>query len=164
MAESQQKFTVNIPVELNASERLELAELIIDHVYERTDSGLDVNNKSFTPYAKSYSKSKDFRLAGKSNVVNLQLTGEMMRSLEVINHTSGEITIGYETGTEENDKAAWAAASDNGPSREFLGISDKTLNLLIKSIELNRTDEKEEASKTVAIRILERLGLKDNES
>jgi hypothetical protein len=141
-----------------------LGELVIDRIKERTDNGLDINNKPFAPYSKSYAGSKDFSIAGKTKGnVNLQLTGEMLRSLELLEHSTGSITIGYKVGTSENDKAAWAVASDNGPSRRFVGLPEKDLDLLIKQVNLQRVDEEDEVTSRLATRILARLGVGDED-
>lgn len=160
MSEPQQKVKLSIPESFNETDRVQLGELVIDHILERTSQGLDKNNKGFTAYAKSYSGSKDFRLAGKSkSTVNLQLTGDMLQSMTLLDHGTGYITVGYESGTDANDKADWAAASDNGPSREFVGIKESNLNLLVEQVNLTKVDENEEASNTLARRILASLGV-----
>lgn len=160
MAEPQQKVRLTVPDNFNESDRIQLGELVIEHILERTSQGLDKDNKSFTPYSKSYSGSRDFKTAGKSkSTVDLKLSGDMLASMSLLDHGTGYITVGYESGTEANDKADWAAASDNGPSRQFVGITDKSLELLVKQIAITKEDENERVSRKLAVRILSRLGI-----
>lgn len=124
MAESQQKVTINISRELNAQQRIRFSELAIEKIQTRTRSGLDIEGVRFQQYSASYKDSIDFDIAGKTGTVNLEQTGDMLDSIELLGHGTGFVVLGYEAGTLANDKAAWAAASDNGASRRFLGLSE----------------------------------------
>jgi hypothetical protein len=157
--EPQLKKRITVPPNLDAEERLAVAEGVIEFIKQRTDKGLDVNGNRFAPYSESYVESKDFELADKSkNEVNLRLTDEMMESMQVIDSGRGFITIGFESGTEANDKAVWQQRSDNGPSRQFLGIAEKDLELVLAK---TTVAEKaiNEAAGSLASRILRGLGL-----
>lgn len=130
MAERHQFFTVSIPTEYTSDDRVLLGKRIVSFIKDRTDRCLDKNNKRFKNYSTSYSRSLDFKNAGKSiSHPDLQLSGDMIGTLDVLNHGDGFITIGYEDGSEENDKAAWQIdnTQQGFPKRDFLGIADDDL-------------------------------------
>jgi len=138
---AQQKTTIKINKKYNPREREAIGKEIVNHIIKRTLSGKDVNNRNFTGYSKSYKKSLEFKIAGKSsNKVNLRLSGEMLNELKVLKNRSGEITIGYESGSEENDKAEGNQKGTYGnprpvtKPRRFIGISGNDLrkNILSK--------------------------------
>lgn len=138
-SEPQQKFIIDIPVEFDEVERQKIAELSVQRIVARTDVGIDKTGKRFSPYSASYVNSLDFKIAGKNrNEVNLQLTGDMINSLQILESKPGKIILGYNEGTIENDKAAWAAASDNGPSRKFLGLKPEELELILAEVRMSR--------------------------
>jgi hypothetical protein len=147
------KYTVTIPDNLNTFQREELSQRIIQTIKERTNQGIGVNGQKFASYSSSYVNSLPFRIAGKSaSQVNLRLSDEMMDSLEVVDSGSGFITLGF-TNASAEQKAEWNAASDNGPSREFLGISQSELDALLSDY----TEESEETtvSESLVNRVLE---------
>ena len=126
MSEPIQFETITIPSYLNEAQRDKLGREIVRFIISRTSKGLDKYNRPFRRYTDSYKNTLDFKLAGKSGKVNLELTGEMLNTLEVISHAPGVIRIGY-TGGSSNDKASFNR--QNG--REFIGITPKDLDLLI---------------------------------
>ena len=135
--EPQMRKRISIPKEFGPNQRQALADKVISFIQERTDSGKDVNNRSFAKYSADYIASPEFKQAGKSpDHVNLRLSNDMMDSLELLSHGSGYITIGYQADTESNNKAIWNEASDNGPSRKFVGISDSDLEKLIAEVNI----------------------------
>ena len=132
MSEPRQTFTIKIPSEWDAATRVSFGKSVIREIQRRTEKGIDKNGNAFKHYSDSYANSLDFAIAGKSKShVNLRLTGEMMNTIEITSHASGVVNIGFKPGTDENDKAAWAAASDNGPSRQFLGLPNSVTQGLI---------------------------------
>lgn len=130
---------VEIPDELGPQERLELADLVIEHIYDRTNRGLDKNGDKFADYSKGYIKSLDFKNAGKSkNKVDLQLSGDMLAAMRLLSHKSGELTIGFDNGTPENAKAEGnilgtygQKSPDPKKARDFLGIENRKLRELV---------------------------------
>lgn len=137
-----QKLKLDIPDDLSPKERETLADLVIEHIVDRTDRGLDKNGKKFPGYSKNYIKSLDFKNAGKSKSnVNLQLSGDTLAALQLLNHKSGQILVGFVNGTEENAKAEGNIKGTYGqPSpipgkqRDFLGIEPKKLKELILAV------------------------------
>jgi len=150
MSEPQKKVRISIPTGLSSSEREELSDEIIEHIRKRTQSGKDVEGKPFAPYSKNYINSLDFKNAGKSaSRVDLTLSEDMLEAMEVLSHGSGYITIGYEEGSAENDKAVWNERAQGtkrkkGPARKFLGISTQELASILDSYILDNQDNQDE--------------------
>jgi len=125
---------IEIPKKFGPNERRAIAQDIIDYIQERTDRGRSVNNLPFRKYSKSYSQSLDFEIAGKSRGnPNLQLTGDMLVALEHLSDRPGSIHLGYQNGTDENEKAWWNDSTEGQVRRHFLGISQKDLKSQILS-------------------------------
>ncbi len=142
MAEPKKSKIIYLPDDFDESDRALAATLIKRTIVERTRNNLDVDGKRFPNYSESYSKSFEFQLAGKSkNDPNLTLTGDMLDSIQVLNSGLGFVEIGYKEGTPENDKANWAEASDNGPARKFLGVSNDELDIIIAEVRLGKIPE-----------------------
>lgn len=103
---------------------------MIERIVERTDQGRDKEGKAFAKYSKDYINSLDFKVAGKGKTPNLQLSGDMLASIKLLDSTRNWIEIGFEKGTEENGKAdgnirgTYGQSSPVGPARDFLGITD----------------------------------------
>ena len=132
--ESQQTFTFRVPIQLDQQARVDIGNRVVDFIRQRTEKGLDKNNRPFKGYSTSYIESLDFKNAGKSRTVDLQLSGDMLTDLDIISTTTpGFITIGYEAGTEENNRAAWQRNNTrpNFPKRDFLGIAQKDLDRIV---------------------------------
>lgn len=159
MSEPQKKKRIAIPKDLTEEARITLANNVIEYIKERTDKNLDIDKKRFHKYSESYINSPDFKAAGKSpNDVNLRLSNEMMESMELIDQGPGYITIGYQEGTAANDKAVWQERSDNGPSRMFVGISDKDLEVQIAKARID-SGIIDKAASGLANNILKKFGL-----
>jgi len=139
MAEPQKKKRINIPIDLDETDRLKVGRLVIDRILERTSKNISSDGNRFPNYSDAYAKSLEFKIAGKSkNDPNLRLTGDMLDSLKIIETGKGFVTIGYDEGTPENDKATWAERTDNGPARKFLGVQDTELEQIIAEVNLER--------------------------
>lgn len=140
---SWQRIKIEIPKEIGPAGREDLAFQILEFIRERTKSGVGLNaagtrNKVFPGYSDSYVKSLDFKIAGKSKGnVNLKLSGDMMDAMDLLRHKAGELTIGFENGTIDNDKAegniygSYGGAPNPAKARNFLGITDKDLRTVI---------------------------------
>lgn len=131
---------IEIPEHLKPSQRKELADLIIEHIVDRTQRGLDKDGQKFGPYSKAYTKSLDFKNAGKSkSKVNLTLSGDMLAALSLLSEKKGVLTVGYERGAEENGRVEGNRTGDyggnKGPKRDFLGIEPKKLDQLVKAVD-----------------------------
>jgi hypothetical protein len=139
MAE-QQKTVIRIPKGYDESVRHLIGRAIVNRIIVRTrDENLDKNNRRLGGYDKDYSDGLDFKIAGKSRSdVDLTLTGEMLNSLDVIDSTDGEITIGYKAGDPINGKVkgnrlgTYGQNKKVGPKRDFLGITNGDLGKILK--------------------------------
>lgn len=135
---SQQKITLEIPRELRPAQRQQLADLVIVHIIDRSQRGIDKNDKKFPKYSEGYIHSAEFKNAGKKpNPVNLELSGEMLTALDLLSNKAGEITIGYKRGTPENAKAegnilgSYGRSPNPAKARDFLGIKNSKLKELV---------------------------------
>lgn len=145
MATKWQKIKIDLSGHgLNEDQRHEVADLVIERIVNRTDQGLDINGKPWKgkagEYSESYKKSLDFKIAGKGPV-NLQLSGDMLAAIDVLDLTSRSAVIGFEKGSDENAKADGNIRGTYGNStpikgkaRDFLGISERDLLKIIKLV------------------------------
>jgi hypothetical protein len=139
---SYTKFKLNVSKKLKPIQREALAKEVIDFIINRSRKGFDKNNKPLPGYSDSYIKSLDFKIAGKSKGdVNLTLSREMLESLSLLSHRSGEIHIGYEAGTplaakvEGNVRGTYGQSKPiRGKKRDFLGITQADLRPLKEKV------------------------------
>jgi len=139
-----QKFKVEIPpdVKLTPAQRTDLADLIIEHIYDRTNRGLDKSGRKFPGYSKEYIDSLDFKVSGKGkNKVDLQLSGDMLAAIKLISQKKDQIIIGFDNDTPENARAEGnikgtygQAAPIPGKKRDFLGIESRKLKELLEYV------------------------------
>lgn len=161
MAE-QQKFTVKVSSKYEETERLAIGLEIIDRILERTAEGFDKKGKKFPGYSDKYIDSLDFSLAGKTKTVNLNLSGEMLGAIEVLDvDKNGEITIGipaddtFNNGKAEgNIKGTYGQDKPiRGKKRDFMGISRKDLKEITNKYKINNQENRDEA-RTRALELL----------
>ena len=138
MAE-QQKVTIRLPDDLRPAEREEIGFEIIEHIRERSKRGIGVRRagrgftaKVFPNYSEKYAARK-----GQNNV-DLTLSQEMLESIEVLKHRKGEVTIGFQRGSDVNAKAEGNQIGSYGRSpnprkaRRFLGLTRDELDLILE--------------------------------
>ena len=128
---AQQKVRIEIPKSLTPAERRSLAERVIDHIVERTQSGKRPDGKAFKKYASTNPKA--------GSTVDLTLSGSMLGDIQLLNERSGSITVGFEDGTTSNAKAegnikGTYGGPPTGKARPFLGISKSALNEIVREI------------------------------
>jgi hypothetical protein len=142
MATKWQKIKIDLSgYGLSPDQKDEVADLIIERIVNRTDQGKDKDGRKFAGYSKSYKESLDFKVAGKTNKVDLQLSGDMLAALSVLDQTSRSVVIGFERGSEENAKADGNIRGTYGKptpdpkkARDFLGITDRELSKIINLV------------------------------
>lgn len=144
MAAQWQRFKVDISdYGLKPKEREEVADLIIERIYERTTrENKDADGRRFPRYSEAYTKSLEFKIAGKSKSnINLELSGDMLASMKLLAEKPKEIVIGFERGSEENAKADGNIRGTYGKNtpdprraRNFLGITDQELTKIIRYV------------------------------
>ena len=145
MAYKQQKFAISIPKNLDATKRQLLAREVIDFIVERTQNGMDKNNESFKKayntksgnYSKGYKNSLDYSIAGKSDKIDLTLSGDMLADLSMVDDRPGKMVIGYHRGysdmgkVEGNVLGTYGQSSPVSPPRDFLGITQQDLERIV---------------------------------
>lgn len=144
---------IKIPSYLDEDERDALALEIIDKIIERTQKGKDKNGNSFPSYSKEYKESLDFKIAGKSSRVTLELSGDMLADMELIKSKKGELVIGYSSSNpsegkaEGNIRGTYGQSSGNrSKARNFLGIEKEDLDKI-----LSKYKDEDKRKKHVAI-------------
>jgi hypothetical protein len=76
-----------------ADDMREIGLLARERIYRRTISGVDAQGNAFAPYSPEYAKAKGS--ATGSSVVNLQLSGNMLNHMGVIEVTDDSVTLGW---------------------------------------------------------------------
>lgn len=139
MSVKHQRITLDIPDDLDPSQREAVADAVIEHIRRRTADGVDRNGQKFPPYSDIYVKSLAFKIAGKKrSEINLTLSGDMLAALELLDHKPGKITIGFVKGSEENARAdgnirgSYGGSPDPKKARDFLGVDEKELELILE--------------------------------
>ena len=147
-----QKIKIKIRKDLGPAQRIAVGREIIEHIKQRTAQGKAIDGKKWKGsagvYSKSYKESDDFKIAGKSNKVNLDLSSEMMNSINVLSHSRGEVNIGYNKGDKElNGKVEGNRlgtygnkSSIRGKKRDFLGIKRSSLTTIQDRYDFKRED------------------------
>lgn len=146
---AQQKKVINIDKSIKPAQRKAIAQDIIEFIINRTQKGFDKNGKQFKGYKSSYIESAAFKQAGKTRLVDLTLSGEMMNSLELLNQRSGSITIGYDKNKKElngkvegNRKGTYGNKLPVQKPRDFLGLSNTALKRITR--DFKREDDGEQ--------------------
>jgi hypothetical protein len=110
----------------------EIGRRIIDAIKERTQSGLDKNEKEFKKYSKDYIKSPIFKIWGKSaSNVNLLLTGDMQANIDVVKVTGNTVEIGFTDSLEEAKAEGHIKGANYLPVRNFWGLPNASALELI---------------------------------
>lgn len=141
----QQKTKIDISdYDLSPSQREDLADLIVERIYERTTKeNRSYKGRLFPKYSKGYKESLDYKVAGKTGEVDLQLSGDMLAAMRVLSKSKSHITVGFDADTPENDRAEGnilgSYGGDPNPkkARNFLGVSQKELRALVRRVKSN---------------------------
>lgn len=140
---AQQKVKIPIPKDLGPSERLELSEAVIDFIRNRTQAGTGYRKETGRNYSlasKPYTKAYAGRKGVSRSDVDLTLSTEMLESIELLTHSSGSITVGYEAGTKVNGKAegnqigSYGRAPNKKKARPFLGLTKADLDAILETL------------------------------
>jgi hypothetical protein len=126
-----------------------VADEILNYIIERTKKGKGEDGEKFPGYSNAYKKSFDFKVAGKSSLVNLTLSGEMLDTLEVLEARKGKIVIGFPKDSDMNGRAEGnilgtygSDTPDKKKARNFLGLSNDELGKILKKVDvLPREDQ-----------------------
>ncbi len=113
----------------------EVGQLAIQFIVDRTLEGKDKNGKAFKAYKPSYYNSKIFDIYGKSRgSVNLELTGEMHASIDVLKPTQKGVLIGITDFENETKADAHINGKGNLPKRDFWGINNDELDDIVRPL------------------------------
>lgn len=130
---AQQKVVIDVPKYLSPSDRIALGQDIIQHIIKRTQSGISASGDRFTEYSKAYAQWKGVP----RKKVDLTLTEGMLEAIKVLTQRPGKVTVGFDAGTFENDKAE---GNQKVMGRPFLGISQAELKALVREYKAERED------------------------
>jgi hypothetical protein len=151
MGAKWQRAKIQIPDFYGPTEREAIAREVLDHIRNRTQKkNVDKNGKPFPKYSKEYVESLNFKIAGKNNRVDLTLSGDMLGAMDLLNHKSGEIMIGFENGSPENAKAdgnirgTYGQKSPTGKARDFLGIEKSALREILNKYPKDKAKQRAE--------------------
>lgn len=146
----------------NESIRQVFFEAAFDKMLARLDQGRGVDGKLHA-YSKSYKDSLAFAAFGKSNTVNMQLTGDMVQSVTVLDSSETKLKIGID----DVDQAAKAYGHMTGmkghptldgkvDARNWFGWKDSELIKIADAIkpEINKRDILSDA---VVLKLLNKL-------
>lgn len=134
-----QKIRIDVPEDIGPSEREAMGAEMVALMVSKAKDGIGVRYegdrarpKNFPAYTERYEKFK-----GQKNV-DLTLSGEMLEALNVLSHKKGSILIGFENGSEENDKAEGNITGSYGRSpnprkaRNFLGLTASEIKAIVR--------------------------------
>ena len=155
---------------------------IIDYTIDRTHSGLGPGGKPWNAqsYSNEYKDSLAFKAAGKSGQVDLDLTGDMLGSIDVLKEDGGKIKIGIAEDSQLDKAFGHQTGYKGHPTipqgkykREFIGLTHTELKEILSQYksEINQLKTKGPEARVVdnqarlinAIRVSDLFG-GDNES
>jgi len=129
----------------------EFGNRAIDRIKERTLAGKDKNNTTFAGakgkprgrYSDMYKQSLEYAVYGKTDKVNMKLTGQMQASINVTRTTPSGVRIGFISGTQRQKAKGHVMGSGPLPVRDFWGLSKgeqkKILNEVIRDFNAERS-------------------------
>jgi hypothetical protein len=134
-----QRVRIEIPEGYAPSDREAIASDIRQYIIDRTATGVGVKGEGrrarlydFPEYTPAY---RNFKGPGN---VNLRLSSEMLDAMEVLSVGRDSVLIGYENGTEQNDKAEGNITGSYGKpkpnprkARNFLGMTTTELESIL---------------------------------
>jgi hypothetical protein len=140
------------------SEREAIAYDLVTYIQKRTLRGKGKGNKSWTPpankYSKDYKKSLDFKFKRDKSKVNLELSGDMLSSIDLLKNRKGEIIIGISESDPDHGKAEGNIRGSYGQptgkrskARDFLGIDPGEIKKILAKYP---TKQKEKIKERVA--------------
>jgi len=148
-----QRIKIPVRKDLSKIQRKAVGLEIIQHIRKRTSEGRDKHGNPWKgkagEYSKSYRNSLDFKIAkGGSSTVNLELSSEMMNSIEILSNKKGELTIGFDKNNSElngkvegNRLGTYGNSSPiRGKKRDFLGIERAKLKEIQDKYDFKSTD------------------------
>lgn len=146
----------------NENVRAVFFESALERLQKRLDEGRGVNGQ-LGNYSESYKNSLAFKVFGKSNPVNMQLTGDMLTAVNELDSSKNKMKIGIDDELEAAKAYAHMTGFKGHPTldgkvrkREWFGWTDKELKEIANAIKPEVT-KKNTLSDAAALRILEAL-------
>lgn len=146
----------------NQALRQAIGQALIDKLISRTEQGRSFAGTKFKAYSKAYKESLEFKAFGKTDNVNLKLTGDMLGLLDIKDESGNTITLGWDD-NEQNAKAYNHITGDTVPVRDFFGFSQSEIKEIVSEFKENVTDFNEKSFDEAAIKLLEKV-LENGES
>ena len=153
------RLNVEVSNRYNSSEKMAIAQDIVDYLVERSRRGLGPGARPWSgkagQYSEEYKNSIDFRISGKNpNRVDLTLSSEMLDSLRA-NLNRGKIQIDLEeearAKAEGNIKGTYGKKSPiPGKQRNFLDLTSSELRNILANYPLRGEGARERREQTVA--------------
>lgn len=121
--------------DLDESTIKKIGQSIVDYTRKRAADNKGIGGKALrSPYSKEYSKSEEFKHAGKSaSDVNMKLHGDMLSSIDVLDVYDGNLIVGI-----EGDQAPKAHGHMTGKmgqvpkmKRQFFGLTRSELDSIL---------------------------------
>lgn len=145
MANKETKLTLRVPEHFNAEQRAEVAEQVMEFIIDRSKKGYNVRGVDWAgkagQYTEAYAKRKGVSEGGP---VDLSLSHDMLDGMRYFSSLSprGQITIGYQKGTQLERKAEGNILGTYGKqspipgkARPFLDILQRDLKKIISEVE-----------------------------
>ncbi len=155
---------IDIPRDLSPQQRELLAQKIVQKIKDRTREGFSATGRPFKGYSKKYKESLDFKIAGKSDQVDLSLTGDMVADLDVLSINNRYIVVGYDMDYPDIGKVHGNVTGEYGndkpvtSKRDFIGLPQKWVTILAE--ETRQEVPSLQSETDVAVNsILSRLGI-----
>jgi hypothetical protein len=82
------------PLEFTTSDMKKIGLYVRQQVTERALKGLDVRDRTMKPLSKSYKKKKE--AMGQPGIRNMQLSGAMLGSMDVVEVSAGRVVVGFD--------------------------------------------------------------------
>jgi hypothetical protein len=146
----------------NESVRAVFYEAAIELLQKRLDEGRSVNGQ-LGNYSKSYKDSLAFKVFGKSNPVNMKLSGDMLASITELDSKGLSMKIGINDEIEASKAYAHMTGFKDHPTldgkvrkREWFGWTDKELKSIADAIK-PEVNKKNTISDAIALKLLDKL-------
>jgi hypothetical protein len=134
---SEVQAAIEVPTNLNEDDLQSIGQACIEQIRKRCANGLDLKGRSF-----KYIKDSKF------DGGNLEQSGDMLFTLEVISTEPGKVTIGYSDDSIEARKAHGNQTGSYGdeaghPSKAkpFIGVTNDELELILANYNAVETPE-----------------------
>lgn len=135
-----------------------------DLMVDKLDNGIGADGSSLKPaYSKSYKNSLEYEVFGKDGTVNMQLTGGMVQSLNILAQNATTMKVGFEG--EESVKAfAHMTGYEGHPTldgkvkpRKFFGWKDSELIKIAEDLKPAANRNQSSLSDSKILNLLDRL-------